>query len=105
VLSYNVSQRRREIGVRMAIGARRADIAGAILRHSAWMAAVGIAVGGAFAVATTRLLRSLLYGVSPLDWAAFTAVPLVLATVALAASLVPAWRATRVDPSVTLRDE
>jgi predicted permease len=105
VLSYNVSQRRREIGVRMAIGARPGDVAGAILRHSARMAAVGIGAGGAFAVATTRLLRSLLYGVSPLDGTAFTMVPLVLAMVALAASLAPAWRATQVDPSVTLRDE
>ncbi|HLK20088.1 MAG TPA: ABC transporter permease [Bryobacteraceae bacterium] len=105
VLSYVVSQRTREIGLRMAIGASQWDIVRTILGYSAGLIAVGLAAGIAAALGATRLLSSLLFGVSPLDPATFAVVSALLATVAFLASYLPTRRAAAVDPMIALRDE
>ena len=105
VLSYVVSQRTREFGLRMAIGATRWDIVRTILGYWARLTASGLVAGMAMAIAVTRMLSTLLYGVSPLDPATFFFVPVLLAAIALAASLVPARRAASVDPAIALREE
>jgi predicted permease len=105
VLSYNVSQRRREIGVRSALGARPAAIVGLVLRQVLAVTAAGLALGLAGSAALTRLLESLLFGVTPLDAVAFGAAPVLLLAVALVACLVPARRAAAVDPTEALRSE
>jgi hypothetical protein len=103
VLSYGVSQRRREIGIRMALGARTADMVGLIVREGLGLAAVGLALGLAGAFALTRFLTTQLFGVTPTDAATFTVVAALLAVVALAATAAPARRAAAVDPLVALR--
>jgi putative ABC transport system permease protein len=105
VLTYSVSQRRREIGIRMALGARGTDVVGVIMREALSLTTVGLALGLGGAVALTRVLRGQLFGIAPTDPATFAAVAALLALVALAATLAPAWRASQVDPSVTLRSE
>jgi ABC-type antimicrobial peptide transport system permease subunit len=105
VLSYVVSQRTREIGLRMAIGASQWDIVRAILGYSVRLTAVGLAAGIVAAIAATRLLSTLLFGVSPLDPTTFIAVSALLAAVALLASYIPTRRAASVDPMVALREE
>ena len=105
VLSYVVSQRTREIGLRMAIGASHRDIVRAILAYTARLTSTGLAAGIVAAVAGTRLLSTLLFGVSPLDPKTFVAVSALLAIVALLASYVPARRAAAVDPAVALRQD
>jgi len=105
VLSYSVSQRTAEIGVRMALGARPGDVARMILNQGAVVALVGIGVGMGAAAGLTRLLKSQLYAVSPLDPAVYGAVAALIAAVALAACLIPARRAMRVDPVIALRHE
>ena len=105
VLAYLVSQRTREIGIRVAIGATARDVLGIVLWRGIVLTAVGAAVGLVGALAATRLMASLLYGVQPLDLATFLSVPLVLGLVGVVASLVPAWRAAGVDPLVALRTE
>jgi predicted permease len=105
VVSYAVGQRAGEIGIRMALGARRSDILRMVLRQGARMAILGIAIGLAAAVALTRLMTSMLYGVSPTDPLTYAAVALGLAAVALAACCLPARRAMRIDPMVALRHE
>jgi putative ABC transport system permease protein len=105
VLSYLVLERRREIGVRIAIGATPRAVVGAILAHSAALTAAGLAIGLAGAAATTRWLGSLLFGVSAMDPVVLTVVSLALAAVAMLASSVPAARAAAVDPMVALRAE
>jgi putative ABC transport system permease protein len=105
VLSYVVSQRTREIGVRMAIGASQWDIVRTILGYAARITGSGLVAGMAIAGAVTRILSALLYGVSPLDPATFVAVPVILAAIALAASLIPTRRAASVDPAIALRNE
>jgi putative ABC transport system permease protein len=102
-VSLLVSQRTREIGIRVALGADRRSILRLVAREGALLAICGIALGIAGAVVTTRLLQGLLYGVEPLDPATFAAVPIILGTVAVVACLNPARRATRVDPVIALR--
>jgi predicted permease len=105
VMSYLVTQNTHDIGVLMALGARPGDILGLVLRQGMKLATIGIVAGLAGAFALTRVMASLLFGVSPMDAATFSAVPVLLAAVAFAATVIPAWRTTRVDPVVALREE
>jgi putative ABC transport system permease protein len=105
VLSGSVTERFREIGVRSALGASRAQIVGMILRQGIVLTAIGVGVGLAAAVGLTGVLRTLLFDVSRLDVVTFATVTAGLFVVALAACLLPAWRAARVDPMETLRAE
>ncbi|HSQ33166.1 MAG TPA: FtsX-like permease family protein, partial [Gemmatimonadaceae bacterium] len=105
VISYLVAQRRSEIGLRMALGARAAQVTVMVVRHSLRLAAIGSIVGVVAAFATTRLLASLLYGVKPTDPATFIAAAAFLLAVAALASMAPARRAARVDPVEALRAE
>jgi predicted permease len=105
VMAYTVSQRTREIGIRMALGARGGDIVRRVVGEGAVLAAAGVGLGMIGAFGAARLMRSALYGVQPVDPVAFLAIPLLLAGVALLASWLPARRAARVDPMVALRSE
>jgi predicted permease len=105
VISYTASLRTREVGIRLALGARRGDVLGMVLRQGLALTAVGLAIGLAASIALTRLLGSLLFEVKPGDVPTSAAVAVLLAVVALAASYVPARRAARVDPMVSLRHE
>jgi putative ABC transport system permease protein len=105
LIAYNVAQRTQEIGIRLALGAEPRDILRLVLLQGFKLAAFGIALGLASAIAATRALRSLLFGVSPTDPLTFVAIPLLLALVALLACWFPARRATKVDPLVALRSE
>ena len=103
VISYVVSQRTREIGVRMAMGAERGEVSRMILRQALVLAGGGVVVGLAGSVGLTRLMSSLLFGVSPMDPVTFASVAVALAAIALVASYLPARRAASVDPIVALR--
>jgi predicted permease len=105
VLTYTVHQRTHEMGVRMAMGARPSGLLRLVLRQSLGLIASGVALGAVAAVALTRLISGLLFGVQPFDPQTFVASALLLAAVGLAASLLPARRAARVDPALTLRLE
>ncbi len=105
VVSYSVVQRRRELGIRMALGARSEQAVALILRHSVVNAVVGVAVGAVAAFGLTRYLGALLYEIDPADPAAFAAAATLLLVVALLAAWLPARRATRVDPAESLRSE
>ena len=104
-MSYAVAQRTREIGIRMALGAARGDVLRLIVRDGMSPTVLGVALGALGALGVTRLMRSLLYGVSPTDPIVFSVVATMLVVVALGACWVPARRAARVDPNVALRDE
>jgi putative ABC transport system permease protein len=105
VMSYSVTQRSRELGVRIALGARRADVLRLVLRQGMSLALIGIGIGVAAALILTRLIESQLFGVRASDPLTFVAVALLLGATALIANLVPALRAMRVDPAVVLREE
>jgi predicted permease len=105
VMSYLVTQSTHDIGVLMALGARSGDVIKLVLRQGMELAAIGIALGLAGAAVLTRVMASLLFGVSTTDAGTFAALPALLAAVAFAATLIPAWRTTRVDPVVALREE
>jgi predicted permease len=105
VLAYAVTRRTGEIGVRLALGATRRAVLSPIVRQALGLVALGVALGVPAALALTRLLDSLLYGVAPTDIRVLASVVVTLFAVALAASLVPAWRAARIDPTAALRCE
>jgi predicted permease len=105
VLSYTVAERNHEIGIRMAVGAQAGHVLGMVLRSGLALAGTGLVLGVLAAVGATRLMRSLLFGVSATDTTTFVAAPIVLAVVAVAACIIPATRATKVDPVDALRDE
>jgi ABC-type antimicrobial peptide transport system permease subunit len=105
VLSYSVSQRTREIGIRVAMGAQSFQVIGLVVGHGLKLVLIGIAIGLAAALGLTRLMASLLYGVSPTDPLTFAGVVILLALSALAAFYMPTRRAIRTDPMVSLRNE
>jgi len=105
VLAFQVSQRTNELGIRMAIGARRGMILRMILGEGARMAVAGLVVGGMMAIPLSSLLNGLLFGVEPVDVPTIAGAGLLLLVVALVASAIPARRATTVDPMTALRSE
>ena len=105
IVSYSVSQRTREIGIRMALGARGVDVLRMVLKNGITLVVAGVAIGVAGALALTRFLTTMLFGVTPTDTTTFVVVSLTLAAVALIACLVPARRATKVNPLEALRCE
>ena len=105
VIAYSVAERTHEIGIRIALGASRRDVAGMVMTQGTLMTAAGLALGLAGAVFTTRYLSTLLYGIAPRDPATLGGAAAMLGVVALTACYLPARRATRVDPMVALRHE
>ena len=105
VISFTVSQRKREIGIRLALGAQRGDVVQMVLKQGATMALVGVTIGIAAAFGLTRLMTSLLFGVTARDPLTFGLVAVLLMLVALLACYVPARRAMKVEPLVALRYE
>jgi putative ABC transport system permease protein len=105
LLAYGVAQRRREIGIRLALGARPSQVSGTVVRRGLRLAAVGLAIGLPAAAGTGRLLQSLLFDTRPGDPLTYLAVAAVVALASTAAAAVPARRATRVDPALALRGD
>src|SRR5262249_27329688 len=103
VISYLAAQRTHEIGIRMALGGRRADVIGVVVRHALLLAGAGLCLGAVASIIFSRYLASLLYGVPATDPVTLGGVSILLAAVAMAAALMPAWRAARVDPMAALR--
>jgi ABC-type antimicrobial peptide transport system permease subunit len=104
-MAYVVSQRTREVGIRMALGAQRRDVLQLITSQGMRLAMVGVVIGFALSLALARVLSWMLIGVSTYDLTTFVVVPLLLAVVAFVACLIPARRATKVNPLVALRYE
>jgi predicted permease len=105
VLSYMVTERRREIGIRMALGANRSRVLAQIMKHGLLLTAIGVAAGLAGALGLNRLIASLLFGVQPTDTTTLAAVILTISLVAVVACGLPAWRASRLDPNLVLRED
>jgi predicted lysophospholipase L1 biosynthesis ABC-type transport system permease subunit len=105
VLAYLVSFRTQEIGVRMALGARPADVLRAVLLRGLWIAVVGLGLGLAAALLLTRLMAHMLFGVRPVDPATYAGAAIAALAMSLLASYIPAWRATRIDPIAALRHD
>jgi ABC-type antimicrobial peptide transport system permease subunit len=105
VMSYSVSRRTQEIGIRVALGAAHSDVLRLVVGRGLGLIAMGLALGVAASLALTRLIGSLLYGVTSTDWVSFAGAALTLAAVAFLACLMPASRAGRIAPSVALRNE
>jgi len=105
VIAYNVVQRTHELGVRVALGARSPDVVRLVVGEGVRVAFAGVVIGSVAAAGAARYVGPLLFGVSPRDPMVFSGVALALVFVALLASLLPAWRASRVDPSVALRGD
>ena len=103
VISYAVSQRRREIGIRAALGAQQGELKRMFVRHGLVLAGIGVVIGLGAAAGLTRLMSTLLYGITPLDPVTYVAVPLVLVTATVLASYLPARRAASVDPVEALK--
>jgi ABC-type antimicrobial peptide transport system permease subunit len=105
VLAYTVAQRTREFGIRMALGASAGDVVGMVMRHGVRLAVIGLGIGVAGALAITRLMTTMLYSVRPTDPLVFGSVAVALMAVAVAASVVPSLRITRIRPANALRYE
>ena len=105
VISYAVSQRRREIGIRLALGAQQSELKGMFVRSGLALAGTGVSIGLVAAAGLMRLMKSLLFGISPLDPLTYVTVPLVLAGAAVLASYLPARRAAAMDPVEALKAE
>jgi predicted permease len=105
VLAYTVAQRYREVGIRVALGASRLNVLNMVLKEGMQLAGMGLVAGVLLAIGVTRFLRAMLMNVSPTDFATMAAVSALLALVALAASFIPAHRATRIDPILAIRHE
>ena len=105
VLSQLVQQRLREFGVRIALGASRANVIGLVVRHAARITVIGLALGLGLAFMLGRLLAGLIYPIAPSDPLAYTVAPIVAVLTAAVACVVPAWRATRVDPAMAFRED
>ena len=103
IVAYGVVQRTQEIGIRMALGARRASVLGLVMRQSTVLTTVCLVLGVAVAALVTKYLKTLLFELTPLDVTTFVAMPALFAAVAAAASYMPARRATRLDPQTVLR--
>jgi putative ABC transport system permease protein len=105
VISYSVTQRTQEIGIRMALGASQRDVLGMVVTQASRLAAIGLGIGLVLALALAGLISKMLFGVRPSDPLTFACILLLLAAVALLASYIPARRASKVDPMVALRYE
>jgi putative ABC transport system permease protein len=105
VISFFVTQRRHEIGIRMALGAQRIDVIKLVMRQGIVLSLIGVAIGICAALVFTRVLSSLLFGITATDPIIFLVIPTILVGVALSASYIPAWRATRIDPMIAIRYE